>query len=50
VPVRLAGPWTNIYDLNQDVPPIDLNTALRFSTAIGLGLRNYSSANYLVHG
>lgn len=42
IPVGIADPWINIYDLNTEVPPINLNEALRYSTAIGLALRNYS--------
>lgn len=42
VPVSVADPWRNIYDLATQVPAINLNEALRFSTAIGLALRNYS--------
>ena len=42
IPVGVANPWKNIYDLNLAVPPIDLNESLRYATAIGLALRNYS--------
>lgn len=40
VPVALGNPWINMFEDNEEIPPIDYNNALRYSTAIGLALRN----------
>lgn len=40
VPCESGNPWVNVYDSEKDVPPIDHDNSLRYSTAIGLALRN----------
>ncbi len=40
VPVELGNPWINILSTTETIPPLDLNQALRYSTALGLSLRN----------
>ncbi len=39
IPVRLGNPWQNLFSFEEYIPPINLNQALRYTTAIGLSLR-----------
>ena len=39
VPVTLGNPWKNLFSFEKYIPPINLNQALRYTTAIGLSLR-----------
>lgn len=41
-PVILGNPWGKIFPAGQVVPGFKLNEALRFSTALGLALRNFN--------
>lgn len=41
VPVELGNVWTNILDSNRVVPPLPLNQAVRYATALGLALRPF---------
>ena len=40
VPVEIGNPWTNILSVNDRVPPLDQGQTMRYSTALGLSLRN----------
>ena len=39
LPVTLGNPWINLFSFEKYIPPINLNQALRYTTAIGLSLR-----------
>ena len=39
IPVRLGNPWENLFSFEKYIPPLNLNQALRYTTAIGLSLR-----------
>lgn len=39
LPVTLGNPWTNLFSFEKYIPPLNLNQALRYTTAIGLSLR-----------
>lgn len=39
IPVTLGNPWENLFSFEKYIPPINLNQALRYTTAIGLSLR-----------
>ena len=39
LPVMLGNPWRNVFSFEKYIPPINLNQALRYTTAIGLSLR-----------
>jgi len=39
VPVVIGNPWQNLFSFEKYIPPINLNQALRYTTAIGLSLR-----------
>lgn len=41
-PVELGNPWTNLFSLDDYIPPINLNQALRYTTSLGLALRSFS--------
>lgn len=43
VPVTIANPWVNIFDLTKDIPSIESDKALAYATALGLAL---GSINY----
>lgn len=38
VPIAVANPWVNIFDLNKDIPSIESDRALAYATALGLAL------------
>ena len=38
-PVELGNPWTNIFSFEDYIPELNLNQALRYTTALGLALR-----------
>jgi len=38
-PVELGNPWTNILSFEEDIPTLNLNQALRYTTSLGLALR-----------
>lgn len=40
--VVLGNPWLKIFPVGQNVPWLKFNEALRYSTAIGLALRNFT--------
>ncbi len=44
--VELGDPWINV-GLDGDIPPIDRNRSVQYSTAIGLGLPNIEIYEYL---
>lgn len=44
--VELGDPWINV-GLGGDIPPIDRNRSVQYSTAIGLGLPNIEIYEYL---
>jgi len=39
IPATLGNPWKNLFSFEKYIPPINLNQALRYTTAIGLSLR-----------
>lgn len=39
-PVELGNPWTNVFSLEDYIPPINLNQSLRYTTSLGLALRD----------
>jgi len=39
LPVTLGNPWTNLFSFDKYIPALNLNQALRYTTAIGLSLR-----------
>lgn len=39
---RLANPWVNTIDFDEDIPPMTSKESLRYSSAIGLALRSFS--------
>ncbi len=39
LPVTLGNPWRNVFSFEKYIPPLNLNQALRYTTAIGLSLR-----------
>jgi len=41
VETRRASVWTNVFDINHTIPPIDQQHAYGYATAIGLALRNF---------
>lgn len=40
-PVELGNPWTNILSFDETIPDLNLNQALRYTTALGLALRSF---------
>lgn len=44
-PVILGNPWLKVFPSGQTVSLLKFNEALRFSTAIGLALRNFTQLN-----
>jgi hypothetical protein len=41
VDTELANVWTNILDIEKEIPILDSKVALSFATAIGLALRDF---------
>jgi len=44
-PVILGNPWLKVFPVGRAVPFLKFSEALRYSTAIGLALRNFTKAN-----
>jgi len=40
LPIEIANPWRNVLSFENTIPPMERSTALRYTTAIGLSLRN----------
>ena len=40
-PVELGNPWTNVLSFDEKIPDLNLNQALRYTTALGLALRRF---------
>ncbi|MEK7504806.1 MAG: type IV pilus assembly protein PilM [Patescibacteria group bacterium] len=40
VPVVLGNSWTNVFSLDDFIPPLNLNQSLRYTTSLGLSLRH----------
>lgn len=43
IPVRVGNPFRNLAPFSEVVPPIDFEQSLRYTTAIGLALREFES-------
>lgn len=40
VAVELANPWTNLFSLEEHMPPINFSDSLKYAAAVGLALRS----------